>query len=176
GSRHTESPHMNTARIDKIAEAILYEGYVLYPYRPSSTKNRQRWTFGGLSPQPYSEVQGGAERWFSQTECLVIGTESAAVSVRVRFLHLTARQAAEPAHTSGQSEGIFANFSPVPALKIGDKLFQTWQEAIEREFTAEALMLSSLSGQPRRISFSFPGSDSVEMLRDSAGKLAGAFL
>ena len=43
---------MNFATVEKIANAVLYEGYILYPYRPSSTKNRQRWNFGTLYPQP----------------------------------------------------------------------------------------------------------------------------
>ncbi len=34
----------------EIADAILYEGYILYPYRASAIKNRQRWTFGGVFP------------------------------------------------------------------------------------------------------------------------------
>ena len=41
---------MNIAPAEKIANAILYEGYLLYPYRPDSTKNRQRWNFGTLFP------------------------------------------------------------------------------------------------------------------------------
>ena len=36
---------MSETLIDKVARAVLYEGYLLYPYRPS-VKNRQRWTFG----------------------------------------------------------------------------------------------------------------------------------
>ena len=31
---------MNATLVDKIAEAVLYEGYNLYPYRPS-IKSRQ---------------------------------------------------------------------------------------------------------------------------------------
>ena len=41
---------MNKALVDQIVDAVLYEGYILYPYRPS-VKNRQRWTFGGLYPR-----------------------------------------------------------------------------------------------------------------------------
>ena len=43
--------------VEKIANAVLYEGYMLYPYRPSSTKNRQRWNFGTLYPQAFAEAQ-----------------------------------------------------------------------------------------------------------------------
>ena len=40
---------MNQAMVDNVVQAVLYEGYNLYPYRPS-VKNRCRWTFGGRSP------------------------------------------------------------------------------------------------------------------------------
>ncbi len=33
-----------------VADAVLYEGYLLYPYRASSDKNRTRWQFGVLGP------------------------------------------------------------------------------------------------------------------------------
>ncbi|MDQ3579239.1 MAG: hypothetical protein M3443_16925, partial [Actinomycetota bacterium] len=29
-----------------VADAVLYEGYLLYPYRATSSKNRVRWQFG----------------------------------------------------------------------------------------------------------------------------------
>jgi len=49
---------MNRQTVDGIANAVLYEGYILYPYRPA-TKNRQRWTFGGLYPEAYRCRDGG---------------------------------------------------------------------------------------------------------------------
>ena len=39
-----------TASVEQIANAVLYEGYILYPYRASALKNRCRWTIGGLVP------------------------------------------------------------------------------------------------------------------------------
>ena len=65
---------MNLARVDQIAKAVLYEGYMLYPYRPSSVKNQQRWNFGVVYPQAYSEAQGGEEACSMRTECLVSGS------------------------------------------------------------------------------------------------------
>src|SRR5687767_9476158 len=41
---------MNTEAVEKIADAILYEGYLLYPYRRSAIKNRRRWDFGIVYP------------------------------------------------------------------------------------------------------------------------------
>jgi len=52
---------VNLKAVDQIARAVLYEGYMLYPYRPSSVKNQQRWNFGVLCPQSYSQAQNGAE-------------------------------------------------------------------------------------------------------------------
>ena len=53
-----------------MADAVLYEGYVLYPYRASAAKNQVRWQFGVLAPQAYAEADG-AEQWSMQTECVV---------------------------------------------------------------------------------------------------------
>jgi len=48
---------MNTVAADRIAKAVLYEGYMLYPYRPSSVKNQQRFNFGVVYPQAFSECR-----------------------------------------------------------------------------------------------------------------------
>ncbi|HEY7286886.1 MAG TPA: hypothetical protein VH497_15670 [Vicinamibacterales bacterium] len=73
---------MSFARAQQIADAVLYEGYALYPYRASAAKNRFRWQFGIVAPRAPREH---GEPCFSQTDCLVIGDEPR-VSVRVRFL------------------------------------------------------------------------------------------
>ena len=72
---------MNSEIVEKIANAVLYEGYILYPYRASAVKNQQRWNFGTLAPGE-----------FMQTECLVIGTPESVLDVKVRFLQMTARE------------------------------------------------------------------------------------
>ena len=70
---------MNAALVDGIVKAVLYEGYMLYPYRPSAVKNRQRFNFGVVYPRAYSEAQGGTDACTMQTECLVSGDERDAV-------------------------------------------------------------------------------------------------
>ena len=79
---------MNSKLIEDIASAVLYEGYLLYPYRASALKNQQRWNFGVLYPRAYAEQQTGADAWSSQTECLVRAGVDAKLSVRLRFLQL----------------------------------------------------------------------------------------
>ena len=36
----------------RVADAVLWEGYVLYPYRASAAKNQVRWQYGVLTPRP----------------------------------------------------------------------------------------------------------------------------
>ena len=81
---------MNCESVLQIADAVMYEGYMLYPYRPSSVKNRQRWTFGGLYPEAYVERNGDASSM--QVQLLVEGSEEPELSVTVRFLHLLQRE------------------------------------------------------------------------------------
>src|SRR5271163_1887720 len=82
---------LNLDRVEKIAEAVLYEGYMLYPYRASAVKNQQRWNFGVLCPRAYSEQQNGTEAWTMQTQCLLQGGPSTRLSVKVRFLQIVDR-------------------------------------------------------------------------------------
>jgi hypothetical protein len=71
-----------------IADAVLLEGYLLYPYRASAQKNRLRWQFGVLSPRS----SGESDPWAAQTECLIEAPSSAAaVRVVARFLRLQVR-------------------------------------------------------------------------------------
>jgi hydrogenase maturation protease len=79
---------MNTAAIEKIADAILYEGYLLYPYRASAVKNKQRFNFGVLYPPGYSELQTGSDPSAFKTEFLLIGEASATIQGKMRFLQL----------------------------------------------------------------------------------------
>ena len=79
---------MNLDGVAPLAQALLYEGYLLYPYRESAVKNRHRWMFGTLYPQSFAEGQREHDPWSMQVECLVLGETDAQVDVRIRFLHL----------------------------------------------------------------------------------------
>lgn len=86
---------MNVERVAEIARALLYEGYLLYPYRDSAVKNHHRWMFGTLYPRPFVEEQDEADGWWSQTQCLVRGDNETVLDARVRFLHLATAGALE---------------------------------------------------------------------------------
>lgn len=73
----------------KVADAVLYEGYMLYPYRRSAIKNQQRWSFGILYPPSFEEVQSGTERSVMHSECLIeIKDHHAKLDAELRFLQL----------------------------------------------------------------------------------------
>ena len=77
---------MDRALVDRIARSVLYEGYMLYPYRPSSLKNAKRFMFGTLYPECRVAGQSGADRSYFQTEVLFAGPTAATISILARFL------------------------------------------------------------------------------------------
>jgi hypothetical protein len=158
---------MNLATVDKIAKALLYEGYMLYPYRPSSVKNQQRWNFGVLCPQSYSEAQNGTEAWTMQTECLVEGSALTGLEVRVRFLQLAARSVGELTRpVSELSPNEAPEFRRVERLTVNGHVYQPWQEAVEREVILPEWNLDALIQAPVSHSFIFPAGKEFEYLRD----------
>ncbi|HEX2267994.1 MAG TPA: hypothetical protein VHH35_00575 [Pyrinomonadaceae bacterium] len=86
---------MKSELVERIVQALLYEGYMLYPYRASAIKNHQRWNFGVLTPKCFSEAHQGAEAWMMQTECLVRDPKSARLTINIRFLQLISEEAVE---------------------------------------------------------------------------------
>jgi hypothetical protein len=168
---------MNQSLIEKIAAAVLYEGYILYPYRPA-LKNIQRWTFGGVVPRAYSEAVRGSDAWTMQTECLVEAKPEALLDVRVRFLHLVAR-------TVGKLTAPLAEWPAkrepeikmVEALDVGGQSFQGWQEAVEREVSLDLRPISQLAAMPRRHSIASPACRRLEGLRcPEADEIVGVLI
>lgn len=74
---------MNLQLINRIAESLLYEGYLLYPYRSSSLKNRLRFNYGVVYPPGCA-----GESSTMQTECIVTGSAEMELSVDLRFLQI----------------------------------------------------------------------------------------
>jgi hypothetical protein len=103
--------------VRQIADAVLYEGYILWPYRRSALKNARRWTFGGVFPHAHAREHPD-DRAEVRTECLVHGDGE--VDVRVRFLHVVRRQA-------------FDDGEPVDEVTVDGERVLSWDEAIERE-------------------------------------------
>jgi hydrogenase maturation protease len=167
---------MNRALVDPIANAVLYEGYIVYPYRPA-LKNRHRWTIGGLYPEEYRHVRGGGEASSLQTECLIEGGPATLLEGTVRFLHLIDRQVGEVDQSASTGPaGAEPQFRPVKSLRVGEELFQRWQKAVERECVLPFATLSELVESPRRVSFHFPGRRTWKRLDDQAGDTVGILI
>jgi hypothetical protein len=164
---------VNEGLVNSVVQAVLYEGYILYPYRASAKKNRQRFTFGRVYPEAYSEAQNGAEAFVIQTECLVEG-HAPAVEVKVRFLHPMAREIGRLA-TSREGDNEPASFEPVDELRVDDTIYQTWQEAVERDVSERTLVCQLSTGIERR-EFHFPGTRRFEHLYDRDQRPAGMIL
>ncbi len=168
---------MNLGVVDQIAKAVLYEGYMLYPYRPSSVKNQQRWNFGVLCPQSYSEAQKGSEAWTMQTECLVEGSSMTGLEVRVRFLQLVSRTVGQlTMPISELLPGEVPEFRPVDKLAVNDRVYQPWQEAIEREVVLPVYNVEALGYQLVPDVFVFVAEKQFEYLRDSSGQIVGVIV
>ena len=148
----------------KVADAVLYEGYLLYPYRASAAKNQARWQFGVLMPRRWAE-DGPEEPWATQTECLLEPEEATTVRVLVRFLHVQSKSVEAVDVEAG-------TFHEVPALPVDGSELVPWDEATEQEVTVEAPLARLLEGE-LAAPFERPGGRRVEPVHSAAGKLAG---
>lgn len=148
------------AEAQKIADAVLYEGYALYPYRASSAKNRVRFQWGVLVPRTYAAIDP-SERTTSQTQCLIDRARDATLRLRVRFLHLAKR---ELQVLDAQGE-----WSEVTTIDLGDRVLQTWDDADEVERDVD-VSLDDVASRPRVLPLSVPGHQSEERTVDAAGR------
>ncbi|MEU7301320.1 hypothetical protein [Streptomyces sp. NPDC007206] len=158
-------------QIGAVADAVLYEGYLLYPYRRSSPKNRVRWQFGVLLPRDWVErdgpvtpgISGSADSWYQQTECLLRARDAdAVVRVRVRYLQMQDKQI-EAACPDGEHR-------PVESLRTADGAAHlSFEEAVPRE-SELALPLKELTGSGRTALVAAAAGTDTEPLPDGAGR------
>jgi hypothetical protein len=149
-----------------IADAVLYEGCILWPYRRSALKNQRRWTFGGVYPRSHSAAHPD-DPWTMRTECLLTGGPSATVEVRVRFLHVVARRV-------GRARG--DGLEIVDALDVGAERHVAWDEAVEREVVLDPAMVGSIAVCGRRAVATVGAGSEREDLRHPDGTRAGALI
>ena len=158
---------MKTDLVNQIAQAILYEGYILYPYRRSAIKNQQRWNFGVLYPRSYAEAQTGHDAWSMQTEVLARAEPESTINISARFLHLVSREIgkfAKPLRDTTEMEA--APHEQVGELQLSTgELVQSWQEARERQVNA-SLSIDRLLDGPTTVSFWFPQSLTTSPIED----------
>jgi hypothetical protein len=156
---------MNSSVVDAIANAVLYEGYMLYPYRPSAIKNRQRFNFGVLSPHEYCKAHPDFGSPSFQAQVLVRGSSQCLLEIKLRLL--------QPA--SVVPEVNLPEYRLVSSLEVSGQLFQSWQEALEREHIVHC-SLGHTDSAPLQESFLFPGGEETEFLRGSDSNINGLLL
>ncbi|HKY77961.1 MAG TPA: hypothetical protein VJS45_17640 [Acidimicrobiia bacterium] len=153
---------MNFDAARSVADTLLYEGYVLYPYRASAKKNQVRFQFGVVAPRAYAEavgtddgpavVSGAAEPWRTRTDMLVEPGDDADIVVLLRFLQLQAR-------TVERRTG--DGFEPVGEFNANGTTLVTWDEATEQSVEL-VVSVQALLARHRVESFSFPPGEEVE--------------
>jgi hypothetical protein len=132
---------MNFDGAEKIAAAILYEGYILYPYRPTAIKNRQRWNFGTLYPRVYAEAQRPQDPFRLIAECLAVADAKASLDLRISFLQLVPTQ-----HADDLTD---------PSL--------AWDEAVERTSEHAGLRIDDLITFPLSRTLTLDGDQDLQI-------------
>ncbi|WP_244204533.1 hypothetical protein, partial [Streptomyces africanus] len=159
-------------RVSAVADAVLYEGYLLYPYRRSSAKNRVRWQFGVLFPRDWVEadgpvapgVSGSADSWYQQTECLLRIRQPGNASVRVRIRHLQMQRKQVEESREGRHHA-------VESLRTADGTTHlTFDEAVPCEREVE-VPLDELLQCGRTVPVVAPAGVDVEPLPGHAGRV-----
>lgn len=159
-------------QLSAVADAVLYEGYLLYPYRRSSAKNRVRWQFGVLFPRGWVEacgpvvpgVSGSADSWYQQTECLLrVRGPGAVVRVRVRYLQLQHKQVEEAGRDGSRRA--------VVSLRTDDGVAHlTFDEAVPREVDLAVPLDALLTGEHTAPVGAAAGTD-IEPLPGGVGRV-----
>jgi hypothetical protein len=126
---------MNFELAEKIAKTMLYEGYLLYPYRISALKNCQRWMFGTLSPKRHH----ASDPFSLQGECIVLVSSSTVFKAKFRFLQ----------------------FAAGDTRCLPDDSREVARDVQEREVVYGPVLVSELLAKPECISFSFGGEDTI---------------
>jgi hypothetical protein len=117
------------AGVRKLADTVLFEGYMLYPYRANDPKNQVRWQFGVLAPPAYVEVDP-SERPGLQVDCLLEGPDVTLTAV-IRFLHVQRRRI---------ERAVGDSFQPADSLDVKDATYLPWDEAVVHESTVTSVL------------------------------------
>ena len=158
-------------QLSAVADAVLYEGYLLYPYRRSSAKNRVRWQFGVLFPRSWVEqygpvdpgVSGSADSWYQQTEVLLKTRQTGAtLRVRLRYLQLQRKQMEETGHGC---------LREVESLRTDDgTVHLTFDEAVPCEVDIAVPLDDLLQGE-RTVAAGAPAGTDIQALPSGTGRV-----
>jgi hypothetical protein len=140
----------NWDRARTIADAVLYEGYLLYPYRASSRKNQIRWQFGVLGPPGAADAGVGEDDSLS-AQFLVDG--AGGLKLVVRFLQLQ--------HRAAERDAGDGRYQPVDELTTPSGSWLSWDEAVEVELPFGPFDFADATG-PWTLPVTAPSGSDVE--------------
>jgi hypothetical protein len=140
---------MSLDEVRRVADAVLYEGYILYPYRASAQKNHSRWQFGVLMPPGYTAADPSESSQLT-AECVFEHRGRPAVEITVRFLQVQRRRTEDAG--AGPDPGAPATLAPA-----------SWDEAAEREVTV-TIEGTDLLGPGKVVPFAVPGGEATETM------------
>lgn len=146
--------HAGIDNVRAVADAVLYEGYLLYPYRSTSGKNQSRWQFGVLGPPGAADAGLGEDSSMS-TQVVVRSIGDCCLSITVRCLQLQRRRI-EQATGDG--------FVAVGELTVGATRWVSWDEAVECEVEIGPVELANV-GTGIEFPMHFEGGSETEVLR-----------
>lgn len=150
------TPKSALDHVRAVADAVLYEGYALYPHRFPAARNQARRELGLLVP-PSSADAGRDERSACRAECLAEMTDpDAELGVCVRFLQAQ-RRTMEARTSDGLREA--------GALTVAGERLLTCDEAVEREHTVVLALENLLHGE-RVVPITVPGGEQLEEVPD----------
>ncbi|MEV7543066.1 hypothetical protein [Streptomyces sp. NPDC089915] len=149
----------------QVADAVLFEGYVLYPYRASAAKNRMRWQFGVLVPPAWAPAQG--EHSLQRTEILMEPRGAATLSLELRFLHAQRRTVQQ-----AREDGTFAE---VAELHLPDRVLVPWDEGTEERVELR-VAVPELTHKEIVLPFRRPAREETEPVLDEQGRTIGRLL
>lgn len=157
--------HDRVDPVRAVADAVLYEGYLLYPYRASSRKNHSRWQFGVLGPPGAAEAGHGeppslATRIVART----LGAEPA-IEVTLRFLQLQ-RRTVQRRTDHG--------FETVPELVVAGRSWVGWDEAVECSCAFSVVIATENAHGAAEVVE--PAGEDIELLTERDGQVAGRLL
>ena len=144
-----------------VADAVLYEGYLLYPYRASSGKNQVRWQFGVLGP-PGAADAGLGEEPSMRMQCLLAVADAGlqpSFVAHLRFLQLQRRQVHDP---QGRA---------VERVAIDGSTAISWDEAVECDLRVPLDL--PRPGRPTVVPLAVAGHTDREDLTAADGRPAG---
>lgn len=152
-----------------VARAVLYEGYVLWPYRRSALKNRRRWTYGGVYPPGWTERGHPDDPCDMRVEVLLEHDGAAdtdvSVGATIRFLQIMKRRVAERREDE---------LRQVAELAVDGRRYVEWDEAVEREVILPRLKLEA--SPAFELPLHIPAGSQTEWIEDGTGRRAGALV